>query len=419
MEKSILVSLIAVIAVLALLSAVSADVDIGELTNAIGVTINGVEYVNPDTDVIGIEAGETIPIKAVFRAAEDASDVVVKAFIDGYRSDITSKTGRFELVNDSVYTKYLSLKVPSDIDPTEDYTLTIRISNKDKSDELEFKLKLQRESYKVEVLSAEVPDKATPGSSIPVDIVLKNWGMHKLEDIFVKVRISDLGIEKKVYFDDLNPLDEDEIEETEDEVREADRHDSVERRVYISIPEKVKSGVYNMEIEAYNLDSAHIIKKSIVISGVEGISEILSGDSIKSLSIGQEVTYNLVIINSGEKLKVYTLTPDAVEGLLITTDSIVTVPAGSSEMVPVKVKATESAKEGTYKITINVKSEDELVKSMSFTANVEKAKAVTAGNSIVVLTIILVIVFVVLLIILIALLTRKPASVETEETSYY
>jgi len=417
MKKSILVSLIAVIAVLTLISLTSV-VSAGELTGGIGVTVNGVEYISSD-DVIGIEAGETVPIKVVFIASEDASDVVVKAFIDGYRSDIMDKTGRFELVNDSIYTKYLSLKVPSDIDPTEDYTLTIRISNKDKSDELEFKLKLQRSSYKVEVLSAEVPDKATPGSSIPVEIVLKNWGMHKLEDIFVKVRIPDLGIEKKVYFDDLNPLDEDEIAETTDKVREADRHDSVERRIYLSIPEKVKSGVYNVEIEAYNLDSSNIIKKSIVISGVEGISDILSGDSIKSLSIGQEVTYNLVIINSGDKMKVYTLAPEAVEGLLITTDSIVTVPAGSSEMVPVKVKATESAKEGTYKITINAKSEDELVKAMSFTANVEKAKAVTAGNSIVVLTIILVIVFVVLLIILIALLTRKPASVETEETSYY
>jgi len=415
MRKSILVSIIAVFTVLTLLSLSAVSAAVGELTAGIDVSVNGVDYISGE-NVIGIEAGETVPIKVVFRASEDASDVVVKAFIDGYRNDITAKTDRFELVNESIYTKYLSLKVPSDIDPTEDYTLTIRISNKDKSDELEFKLKLQRGSYNIDVLSVEAPREAVAGTTIAVDVVLKNWGMHDLEDVFVKARITDLGIEKKVYFNDINPLDESEYDIS---VREANRQDSAERRVYLTIPENAKTGTYVLEVEAYNVDDAETAKTNIVISGEEEISEIFAGATIKTLNIGEETSYDLTIVNTGSKMRVYTLTPEKAEGLLIDIEPIVTVPADSSKTVKVGVKATESADEGTNVVTIKVESEEKLVKTVSFTANVEKTNNTVRANSIVILTIVLVIVFVVLLIILIVLLTRKPASVETEETSYY
>jgi len=420
MEKSILVSIIAVCLVLTLVSVVSADKG---LTSGFTVTVNGVEYTSGN-ETISVEAGETIPIKVVFTATEDASDVKLKAEIEGYRSDISDKTSVFELVEGSAYSKYLSLKVPSDIDPTENYELIIRLANKDKHFQNEYSLTLQRESYNLEVLSAEIPDKVTPGSVIAVDVVLKNRGMHELEDVFVKARISDLGIEKKVYFGDLDPRDECEYELDEesdiDELieifKDCDREDAVERTIYLVIPDDAKAGLYSLEVEAYNVDSLSIVKKNLIISGVEEISDVLSGIGAKTLDVGEEVIYDLVIINSGAKMKVYTLTPEEVKGLIVEVEPIVTVPADSSKTVKVRVRATESAEEGTHIITINAKSEGELVKTVNFSANVEK---MIASSSIVILTVILAIIFVVLLIILIVLLTRKPASVETEETSYY
>ncbi len=410
MEKSILVSIIAVFAVLTLVSVVSA----GNLTGNWEVTVDGAVVEADGATISGIEAGETIPIKVVFTAEKDASEVRLRAYIDGYRSDISSKTDRFELIEDSLYTRRLTLDVPADIDPTEEYTLIIRISDQADSDEKEYTLKLQRESFNLQVLSAEVPEKATPGSTIAVDVVLKNWGMHDLEDIFVVARIPELGIERKVYFGDLDPQDESEVDI---DLREASRHDSVERRIYLTIPDNAKAGIYSLEVETYNVDSANIVKKNIVVSGLGEISDVLSGTGAKTLNIGEEVTYDLVIVNSGSKLKVYTLSPEAAEGLIVEVDPIVVVGAGSSETVKVTVRATESAKEGTHVVAVNVKSESELVEQVSFTANVEKGKAVS--NSVFVLTIVLVIVFVVLLIILIVLLTRKPAVTEAEETSYY
>lgn len=424
MKKAILVSIIAVIALMTL-TFVSAST--GSLTTNWEVEIDGMIVYPDSATVTGIEAGQTIPLRVAFTALDCAEDVKVKAEIDYKDADIEDRTDRFDLVEGSTYTKRLSLELPSDIDPTEELTLTVTITDGDETDTEEYTILLQRESYNIEVLDVDAPTEATAGEVIALDIVLKNWGMHDLEDVFVKASIPELGVQKKVYFGDLDPLDE--CEEVEDECdeddgsckyyfKDCDWEDSAVKRLYLTIPENAKSGVYNIEVEAYNVEATQTIKKSISISGMEGISSVLTGTTSKGLSIGGEVNYDLVIINSGSKMQVYTLTPEQTKGLIVTVDPVVTVPADSSRTVRVTVKATESADEGTQLVKINVESEGQVVQQVALSANVEKG-TVAVTNSVVVLTIVLVIVFVVLLIILIVLLTKRPANVETEETSYY
>jgi len=425
MNKAILVSIIAVIALLTL-TFVSADT--GEFTDDWYVQVDGTPA---DGSILGIEAGETIPIKVVFTALECAEDVTVEAEINGYRVDIEDETDRFDILEESRYTKRLTLNLPADTELAEDYTLTITISNKDKKDDMEYTIRIQRESYRLDVLDAELPIEAQAGNVVAVDVILKNYGMRTLEDIFAKVSIPELGVTQKVYFGDIDPMDECEdsglydICEDDDNhdycryyFKDCDMEDAAERRVYITIPTSASSGMYEVEIEAYNVDSSTVIKKSISISGKEEATSVLTGSTSKTLNVGEEVTYDLVIVNSGTDMKVYTLTPEQTNGLIVDVDPVVTVPADSSRTVRVSVKATESAEEGTHLIKINVESDGELVQQASLSANVEKG-AVQVANSIVVLTIVLVIVFIVLLIILIVLLTKRPAQMETEETSYY
>jgi len=417
MNKTFLATFVALFALFAVMSFVSASVDLGDLTSAFDVTVDGIEY--SSYDPIGIEAGETIPIKVIFTAGINAENAKVKVWIDGYRIDIKDETGRFELVDGSTYSKKFSLIVPSDIDPTEEYTLRVRLTGENEDgqkldDEDEFALILQRDSYELEVLGVEVPGTVTPGSTIALDIVLKNRGMRTLEDVFVKASISDLGIQKITYFGDI---DEQDTCESGTSDCDDDKEDATERRVYLTIPSNAKSGVYNLEVEAYNADSSTTVKRSVVISG-EGLSEILSGSNAKSIGIGETAIYDLVLVNSGNTVKVYNLVPKDAKGLIVTVDPVVTVSPGSSTTAKVSVKATESAEEGTQTVTIDVNSEGQLVKQVSYSANVEKGAA-RAASSVVVLTIVLAIVFIVLLIVLIVLLTKKPATVETEETSYY
>jgi len=426
MKKAILVSMIAVITLMTL-AFVSAST--GSLTDNWAVKVDGATV--DGSTVSGIEAGQTIPIKVVFTALKCAEDVKVEAEIDYKDADIQDRTERFDLIEGSTYTERLSLELPADIDPTEELTLTVTITDGDDKDTEEYTIMLQRESYNIEVLDVDAPTEAEVGSVIALDIVLKNWGMHNLEDVFVKASIPELGVQKKVYFGDLDPLDECEVasdacaaDDTDcmshfiTQLKDCGREDSALRRLYLTIPENAKSGVYNIEVEAYNVEATQTVKKSIVIKGMEGTSSVMTGTSSKSLSIGGEATYDIVIVNSGSKMKVYTLTPEETKGLIVNVDPIVTVPADSSRTVKVSVKGTESADEGTQLVKINVESEGQLIQQAVLSANVEKA-TVAVTNSVVVLTIVLVIVFVVLLIVLIVLLTKRPANVETEETSYY
>ena len=157
MKNAFLATIVVLFALMAVMNVVSA----GELiSGSFALTINGIDFESGNT--IGVEAGETIPIKVVFTAADDAAEVKLKVWIDGYRSEITDKTERFELVDGSKYSKLFSLTVPSDIDPTEEYDLIVRISDKTRNDESEFPLRLQRDSFDLEVLDVEVFPEEVP-----------------------------------------------------------------------------------------------------------------------------------------------------------------------------------------------------------------------------------------------------------------
>ncbi len=424
-SKAILVSLLAIFAVLTLTVLVRADL-VANDDEAFRVSVKGVEFINIFEDTVSVDAGETIPIRVVFAAGEDASDVKVKAEISGFRDDVEDATGRFDIVEGKTYSKLLSLKIPSDVDPEEDATLTIRIEAKGKDGfRKEIPLLVQREPYNLEVLSVDASKEATAGSTLAVNVVLKNMGSHELEDTFVVVRIPALNVEKRAYFSDLSAtdgriiyLDKSEFDWPNERitVRESsDREDSAERTVFLTIPSDAKAGVYSLEVEAYNSDASEKTTKSISIVGSEQKSDVLTAVLSKDVQSGQTVTYDLVVINSGDKIAVYTIVPENAQNLIVSVDEpIITVPADSSKTV--KVSATAGEVMGTFNFAVNVNSQDKLVKRVNFSANVGK-KAIT--SNVTVLTVVLAIVFVVLLIVLIVLLTRKPEKTEELGESYY
>ena len=95
-------------------------------------------------------------------------------------------------------------------------------------------------------------------------------------------------------------------------------------------------------------------------------------------------------------------------------EPVIAVPAGNSKAIKYDVSA---AKAGTYTFTANIYSSGNLVKTETFTANVQGTGI--AGNATVLLTVVLAIIFVVLLVVLIVLLTRKPEKKEDFGESYY
>ena len=410
-----LVSFVAVFAILVAMSTVIAHEDF--------VTIDEIEVndVTIDHDIVfSGDVDEVLPVRVHFTANTDASDVRVRVYIEGYRDEISVSSSRFHVINGTSYVKKFSIKLPStfDLDDlSEDVNLVVRISAKgEDSVEISESILVQRNSYSLEILSVDTPQRIVAGSILPVDFVVENNGNERLDNVYVRASIPELGIERVVYVRDLERIPE---------VNLNSIRDTESRRIYLDIPRDAALGNYALEVEAYNYDTNTKVRKNIMIEDVK--TEIVPVTTGKTVAVGSETTFDIVLINPSERSVVYTITPSEVsKGLVVEIEEpVVVVPRDSSKTVKVRVRATDSASEGTYIVGVNVNSESGLVKQVKFSVNVNDDSRITTPigrnvSAITVITVILVIIFVVLLIVLIVLLTKKSEEPEEfGETSYY
>ena len=393
-----------VILVAALLLAVFAVSSVAALGTISSVEVNGVEAVSGTVNV-GAFAGDTLPVKVIFTANSDTTDVRIKAWVSG-SSGYSAVTERFDVLSSSTYSRTLSVLLPSNIDPSESFDLNIVVEAKN-GDYVEKTINIaaQRRSYVIGVLDVTMDNTVSAGSNLPLDIVIKNAGRHTAEDTFVKASIPALGVEAKGYFGDLYAVDN-----TGD-----DQSDAAERRLVLKIPGSAPIGIYTIEIDAYNGDSETTTTRKVAVVGASEDTAVVSPTTSKTFASGEETDYSLTLVNSGNKIRVYELVMDTPTGLTVNADqSVVAIPAGSSKTVQLKAVASNT---GKYTFGVNIHSDGSLVKAISYTADVQGRSI--GGNATVLLTVILAIIFVVLLVVLIVLLTRKPKKSEEFGESYY
>jgi len=414
-NKAILVSFIALFAIVFTMNAVmaidSTDISINE------VEVNGVNLVGGVTSVGHVS--ETVPVEIQFTANQDVDEEVkVKVYMQGFKSEITdSVILRTSLKEDVTYTEKFSLKLPSSMD-LDEISEPIKIWIEFIADHDSFRefytITMQKDFQSLNILSIDTPAEIIAGSSVPFDIVVENNGNERLDNVYVKVSIPDLGVERKVYLRDIGSEDE-----SEDNYHD-DIPDSKSQRIYLNIPRNAIPGIYNVEIEAYNYDTSVIATEKVIVSGAS--TGIIPSVTSRAIAVGEETTFDVILVNPNDRMVVYSITPEESAGLIIDVEEpIITVGADSSKTVRIRVKATGSAEEGTHLVTVNVNSESGLVKQVNFSLNVEEGTGITGKpNSVLILTVILAIIFVVLLIVLIVLLTKKPVEAEEfGETSYY
>ncbi|MBS3078825.1 hypothetical protein J4218_01765 [Candidatus Pacearchaeota archaeon] len=416
-NKAIFVSFVAFLAIALILNTVLAS-DIVTITS---VKVNGVVASQTSPAIAG-EVSDTVPVEVEFLANADVTDARVKVSIEGYKEDISASTPRFLLVNGSRYVKRFTLQLPSSMDLddlTEGVELQVEVSAKAEASVVQsYAIKMQRDLYSLNILSVDAPQKVTAGNTVAFDIVLQNNGNDRLDNTYIKVSIPELGVERKVYFGDLSPYVEDNYE---------DIRDTNNKVLYLAIPRNAQPGNYNVVIEAYNYDTSTIVKERLVVESAGSQSGVIPSITSRTISTGEETTFEVVLVNPNDRMVVYSIIPEQSEGLIVNVqEPVVTVGADSSRTVVVKVKATNSASEGTHLVVVGVNTESGLERKVSFTVNVDNNSStnpvpgLTGNNTVLILTVILVIVFVVLLVILIVLLTRKPTETEEfGETSYY
>lgn len=381
-------------------------VSAGEISTAHYVEVDGT---NPVTENVSVVAGETVTIQVWFTALQDDTDVRVEAEIEGEKVDEKAVSNVFDVEAGMRYKKTFTLYIPYELkDSVSDtVTLNIKVDGKDHRtlfDELT--LFVQRPSYNADIMSINTPQSVAAGDLMAVDIVLKNIGYNDLDDLYITAKIPALGAEGTAYAGDLLALEPSDPNDRDD--------DTLSLRLYLKVPYGADSGLYTLEVEARNSDLAISVAKQVLVSN-DFANNLVVGDYSKSFAVGEDGSYELLIVNPTDSVKVYRIVTESTGVLSLgLSDTIIAVQPDSSKSVILTASATVA---GEYSFEVTILSSEEIVGQTTLNATVNGG--VTANDAIVVLTIVLAIIFLVLLAVLIVLLKKRPEKAEEFGESYY
>jgi len=338
-------------------------------------------------DTLSVVAGDSIDLIVKFTSAVNASDLKMRAELQGNKDDVSATSSSFDVEAGNTYTKTLRLEVPSDFDEDElstTVTLAMKIWNSDDRTEFsDITFSVQKASYDVAVKSVITNSLMDAGATASVNVMVENIGYNDAEDLYVTVKIPELNIAETAYFGDLV---------SQEDPTDDDAEMTASGKFYLNIPFTAKAGKYTLIVEVENSDGvANVAKKDVVVT-----------NSIPELAM--KSGNDLVLINPTNQLKVYKLIYQSNEVSVI-------LPAASTKTVPIEVPTS-----GDYSFDISVFSGNDLLSTVKFSGS---NQAVQVTSPVFVLTVILAIVFLVLLVALIVLITKKPQKAEEFGESYY
>src|SRR3989344_8883146 len=274
------VALFALVALIVLGANVTAARDFGDFES---IEVKGVEVLGLTNPKVSVFPGENLPIRVEIFAQDNAEDARIKAWISGER-EFSAVSERIDFVRNGTYSALLIVEVPKSLDDDEldrEVTLNIVVENEDRETaDVQVSLILQRESYNVEVLDVDLNPEVKAGELLAVDVVIKNRGRHTSDDTFVTVRIPQLGVQDRAYFGDLTPIDQDDPE----------KEDSAERRLYLRIPSNVQPGLYDVEVNAFNDETATTVTRKVSVTGAESSSTVFAQTNSRTFGVGEEGT---------------------------------------------------------------------------------------------------------------------------------
>lgn len=412
-SKNLMVFLVMALALVAFATTVSAA-DFGQIT---AIEVDGQNLLTA-THTPSFDVGDVLEVKVTFTADEDADYVRVRARFSG-ENEVES--GEFPVYAGNQYTR--TLNVPVAYDFGEDgldqvRSLKITVDSRSEGDFSEtVNLVTQREGNNLAILAVDMQPEVSAGESLAMDVVLKNKGSYLADDVFLYIRIPELGLATSTYYGDLSAEDQGGLNNVE-------RDDAVERRTFLRIPVNVPAGFYTVVFEASDGESTETLERRILITGAsENGALTVPSQSSKTFSVGETAEFKLSIVNRGSTIAVYLLDTNAPADLNVRlSDNVLVVPAGSSRTVSI---FADSSVRDDYTFSVIVNSEEgALVTQETFTANVVEGGSRgniggSGANATVLLTVILAIIFIVLLVVLIVLLTRKPETKEEFGESYY
>ena len=395
---------------------------------------NGYCYPDPDPSIDrwicytyqyaqpGLDRGNTVEVKTVFTSNTDLKEVSVHTWVSGYSDDVEAETGKFDVFSANTYSKTLQLKLPNDLDARDIYTLYVQIEQQHSLsgiDEARIDTEVQRISNSIEILSADVygdnMGKFAPGNTVYADVIVKNRGNYRAEDLYVRASITELGISRTVYIGDLAPVDDD------------DDEDSQEATLSLQLPANTQPGTYLLQIEAYNDEVSDKTTRNIVVTGSypqqpgehQGVVTVTPQVTSNEVEQGKGAVYSLLVANFGTTTQDFVVNTAGTEGWATTTmtPQAFTLAPGQSKLVNIYVAVSEDAVEAEHVFSATVKYGNDM-KQVNLMANVKPASTTSIAD-LKTLLMIVGLVLAIVIIVLLAILLTKGKKEKVDAESYY
>lgn len=233
--KLLMIFLLALVAAVGVVQAQSIPVYVE------GLEINDVD-VDPDWQNVSrldLERADSIELKIIIVAFDDAEDIEIEAFLSGYEyndfDSISDSTHVFDVEDGVRYVKKLTLNLPDDLEE-DDYKLRILITDRNGWEEslrYDIKVDVPRHKLVVEDIMLSPSREVKAGRSLIVSARLDNRGEKDEDDVKITISIPELGVKTTSFVDEV---EYDEQEESE--------------QMLLRIPTCAQEGTYLVEVEA-------------------------------------------------------------------------------------------------------------------------------------------------------------------------
>jgi len=340
-------------------------------------------------NIVKIERGETAVIEVLLLGLNGTfTDVRVEAEIFGYeRGTIEDVSDIFTIEPGVTYRTVLRLEIPEDLEPSsEDYSLRIRVSDRDNSISERFTLRVKEVRHFVNILDVIFNPglDVEAGSNLFSIVRLENLGEKKEEDIKVTMSIPELGLSNSVFVDELVPFEDTTRNHDDDEEDSASTDE-----LLLRIPKNAK-GEYDLKITVdYNRGNTVeegtyklLIKPiEVVKTPIDGepteVSTVVSIDTTRqNIEQGKGAVFKFMFANLGDATKTYSLDVSGVDkfGTYRVDPQAVTVAKDQTGDLALFVAADEDAQTGMKTFSVKVMEGAKVIKQVSLTADVTEGK---------------------------------------------
>ncbi|MBI4452515.1 hypothetical protein HY637_03735 [Candidatus Woesearchaeota archaeon] len=332
---------------------------------------------NQENFVVTGESTKQLDVRVSFTSNENIENARLETILMFENGNVIADSSQatFNLTQDQKAVKDLELELPGKF-KQDRFQLKLRLVDTDgNSIEKSYNMKIAQQKFPfvISTITLNPEDKAQAGKSLGINLVFKNSGVLPLEGIFAKASIEELGLSSTKYIDPLKNKGKELISE----------------EFIIKIPETAQTETYTLKAEiGSQLDSKKETKEiQFEIAGkTEFVFEDISLTSIKVpvikqdvASDGREALYKVVITNEDTKPNSYTISLDGNgwADLRLKETSAFVLNAHESKSINVYASTTKDLA-SEQRFFVVVKSNDKVLREITFKANVVSAKRANA-----------------------------------------